>query len=550
MSDTPSNALSPQHRLLRQALVAMQFGDMEDSQSFAKSALWQAQRQGDGCAQARALLYLAQGDLQMSRMRRARETARRAAYLFQTEGDLVGEAEALATLSHGLSFMGQSTEAVETAFWSLRLCEGIEPLGEAMARSVLGLAFACGQHFDKAQDVLRQSVASLESAGLWAASCVPRFHMRAAELYRCFLERYQSGTWATLDRLRDLHGAPLHVRADADTLHAMVWPHPKTMALLDLTLAMESCWRGDFDDAVRRADAVYTSVEKGVEQPLVRLMEVWLRAEIAWAKQDWPIAEMQGQRLQQLAIRSENEHFRSISYLLLAQIMGAQNKQAHRNTQLRLMNMQETHLRDESLHSRKDRVEWQRRARTQGEEHPLSSIVARRAGQPAWNDALTGLCNRDHLEQVLPEVLDRGAERRLTPALAYVGLSPMLHAGQRLPDGVGDAILKAIAHILSRFVRQGDVAVRLGATQFAVLFPHVDAHAVAGLLARIHKAVNHVEWGKLHAGLELTATCGMALAEAGDTLESWLGRCLRSQAAFAAGSDTAPGGGQAQALAV
>ena len=116
MPDAPLLSSEPTHvTLLFQAQAALTRGDVDFSQTLSKSALLHAQRQNDAAGQARALLYLAQGDRQLSHLRRARETAERAAQMFQTHGDAAGEAEALTTLANVLSLMGHSADGLEAA---------------------------------------------------------------------------------------------------------------------------------------------------------------------------------------------------------------------------------------------------------------------------------------------------------------------------------------------------------------------------------------------------------------------------------------------------
>jgi len=72
-----------------------------------------------------------------------------------------------------------------------------------------------------------------------------------------------------------------------------------------------------------------------------------------------------------------------------------------------------------------------------------------------------------------------------------------------------------------------------------------DAHSAQALVARIHKAVNEFNWGHLRDGLEVTASCGSALAQPQDTLDSWLHRCgsahVRGKRLPASGLGLTPG---------
>lgn len=526
MPDAPVLATEPTHiTLLHQACAALMRGDVDYSQTLSKSALLHAQRHGDPVAQARALLYLAQGDRQMSRLRRARETSERAVHMFQMHADAAGEAEALATLAHVLSCMGHSGDGVEAALLALKLSPAEQPLVQAGAFTALGIAYACSQSFDQAAEALRRSIRGLESQGLWAESCLPRYHLRNAEIHRCFLERYYHGAITSLDRLTAVATTVAETTAQEGSVRSMLCPYRKVRALLELTHGFESCWRGDLGDAACRADTVCASMAKGMQQPAVMLMEVWLRTEIAWAQGDYMAAESHAQRLQQASVRAENEHMVATAHLLLAQIYAAGEKGTEAQEQLRLLKMQEMHLRQEALHSRAERVEGQLRARADRLNTRSLEHKARQLEQLAMQEPLTGLYNRRYLERKVLAVLQDAAERRRTPAMAFVDIDHFKQINDRFSHRVGDEVLRALARILSSFVREGDIPVRLGGDEFVVLFTHVDADSVPSLAARIHHAVNAFDWEDLHPGLEVRASAGLALAEAGDSLVSWLHRC-------------------------
>lgn len=519
----PSDAIH--NTLLHQAQLALHHGEVDYSQALSKSALLHAQRRNDGRAQARALLCLAQGDQQMSRFRRARETVQRAAHVFQTDGDSAGEAHALLILSYVYSVMGHSGEGVEAALLAIKLSEKSSRASEALAYTYLGVAYSHGHSFDRASEALERAINIFEDETLWPESCLPHFYLRAAEINRCFLDRYYHGAFVTLDRLRAYQGPAQKIHLHPTNPMVLECAYQETRALLDLSYGFESCWSGNLDDANLRANRVQASLGKSQHQQAVMLMEMWLRAEIAWASEDWHAAEAHTQRLLLLSLRAENEHMRSTAYLLLAQIYSAQGKDAQAQTQMRLLKMQEAQLRNESLHTREERVEWQLRARAEHATNRQLQQETRRLEQLALQDALTGLYNRRHLECTAPEILRKGRERGLCPAMVFVDVNHFKHINDTYSHRIGDEVLKAFARILSSFVREGDVSVRLGGDEFVVVFSHVDAHSTQALVRRIHKAVNDFDWQGVHPGLEVSTSVGLALAQDDDTLESWLHRC-------------------------
>jgi diguanylate cyclase (GGDEF)-like protein len=394
-----------------------------------------------------------------------------------------------------------------------------------MACNYLGVAYACSQSFDNAAELLERSVRMFEAQGLWAESCLPRYHQRYAEMHRCFLDRYYHGTFLSLDRLTQIAALPEQVTSQPGSVRSLLCPYRKTRALLDLTHAFELCWQGDLDEASRRADTISASVAKGMRQPAVILLEMWLRTEIAWAAEDWMSAEAHAQRLLQSAARAENEHLRATAYLLLIQIYSAQGKDLQAQAQQRLWKMQEMHLRKEALHSREERVEWQMRVRADRQASRHLEEKTRQLERLAMQDALTGLYNRRYLEQIVPALLSDATERQRAPALVFVDIDHFKQINDRFSHLVGDEVLRTVGRILSGFVREGDVSVRLGGDEFVVLFSHVEAQSSTSVVARIHKAVNEFDWNSVHPGLSVSASAGLALADSQDTLASWLHRC-------------------------
>jgi diguanylate cyclase (GGDEF)-like protein len=89
----------------------------------------------------------------------------------------------------------------------------------------------------------------------------------------------------------------------------------------------------------------------------------------------------------------------------------------------------------------------------------------------AWLDALTGLANRRHFNQILRETLDgpRSAARR---AVLLIGLDRFAPINERLGRPVGDALLCLVAQRLRRETREDDLLVRMGGDVFVILIPN------------------------------------------------------------------------------
>jgi diguanylate cyclase (GGDEF)-like protein len=100
------------------------------------------------------------------------------------------------------------------------------------------------------------------------------------------------------------------------------------------------------------------------------------------------------------------------------------------------------------------------------------AVAAGRNGQGqggmAWLDALTGLSNRRHFNQVLRDRLDSAAPDAGHTVL-MIDLDRFKTINDTLGHPVGDALLSLVARRLRRETREDDLLVRLGGDEFVIL---------------------------------------------------------------------------------
>jgi diguanylate cyclase (GGDEF)-like protein len=85
---------------------------------------------------------------------------------------------------------------------------------------------------------------------------------------------------------------------------------------------------------------------------------------------------------------------------------------------------------------------------------------------------------------------------------------------------VGDAVLCELGRLLRANCREGDVALRIGGEEFAVLLNGVSAERAVAAAERIRSGVLRHDWGALAPGLSVTASFGVAMvAEAATKFE-------------------------------
>jgi diguanylate cyclase (GGDEF)-like protein len=142
-------------------------------------------------------------------------------------------------------------------------------------------------------------------------------------------------------------------------------------------------------------------------------------------------------------------------------------------------------------------------------EHARLLAVAQQYARDSLSDALTGIPNRRDL--------DRRLDASPT-ALSLVGLIDV-DDFKRVNDiyghGVGDQVLRQVAHILRSAVRDEDFVARYGGDEFAVLCA-VGAPE-AGIEQRLVRGVADYDWRMIVPDLDITITVGVALLQPGDT---------------------------------
>lgn len=518
----------PVKQVLHQAELALKHGDWAHSLLLAKAALARAQAAQDVSGEARALLLLAQADCVVSHFRRAQETAQRAATLFQMCEDSLGEAQALATLAYTLSVMGHSAEGVEAALLGLKLNSGAPAPSLAMSYNHLGKAYAFGGNFERADEAFTRAIELLEFDGHWMEASQPRANQRAMVVTRCFFDRYYQGQFRSLERLAALRKTGSRTAQSRSNVLVIQGAHLEAQLLMGLCDGFEACWLGDVVAAQSHVDFAHAAAARAELNPSVVLVELWLRTEIAWAAEDWPLAEYHSHRMLQSAMSMDHEHMVCVAYLLSAQLLSAQGKERAAQAQLRALKLRENELRHAAMQQREERIEWQLQARANRATARRMELHAQQLEQMAMEDPLTGLFNRRYLDRMVPNLLRKGTERGLSPAMAFVDVDSFKQINDRFSHQVGDVVLQELAQILRSFVREGDVPVRLGGDEFVVAFAHVEEAAAHGLAQRIQDAVEAHPWHGVHPGLHVTVSVGVAGADLGDNLVNWLHRCDQS----------------------
>jgi diguanylate cyclase (GGDEF)-like protein len=130
----------------------------------------------------------------------------------------------------------------------------------------------------------------------------------------------------------------------------------------------------------------------------------------------------------------------------------------------------------------------------------------------AWLDALTGLSNRRHFNQVLADLVDN-APPGSKHAVLMIDLDRFKPINDTLGHSVGDALLCLVAQRLRRETREDDLLARLGGDEFVVLI--ANSERAEPLAARLIDALARPFLVEGHVA-NIGASIGIARFPAGE----------------------------------
>ncbi len=104
--------------------------------------------------------------------------------------------------------------------------------------------------------------------------------------------------------------------------------------------------------------------------------------------------------------------------------------------------------------------------------------------QLAMTDQLTGLANRTQLNNCMMQSIKLANREKEKLALLMLDLDEFKNVNDSFGHPVGDALLNAVASILTRLSRETDVVARIGGDEFMILVVHPDSEENAGINAQ------------------------------------------------------------------
>jgi len=130
--------------------------------------------------------------------------------------------------------------------------------------------------------------------------------------------------------------------------------------------------------------------------------------------------------------------------------------------------------------------------------------------EQAIRDPLTGLYNRRHLMEILEQEVRRAREEEYSFVVLVADLNNFKRINDRYGHPFGDEVLKEVADIFRKTLRESDLIFRYGGDEFVLLFPEVDGSALE-VAQKVKEAVARWVEERGLDSLEIGISLGMAV---------------------------------------
>ncbi|MDJ1156727.1 GGDEF domain-containing protein [Chelatococcus sp. SYSU_G07232] len=145
----------------------------------------------------------------------------------------------------------------------------------------------------------------------------------------------------------------------------------------------------------------------------------------------------------------------------------------------------------------------------------------------ALTDALTGVANRRHFDEMLVKAIDHATVSRTPLALVMIDVDHFKHFNDTYGHLTGDQVLRLVGATMREKVKTKATLARFGGEEFAVLLPDTLLETAHGIAETIRQTVMSRELVKRSTGESLgrvTLSLGVAVLRKGDTASSLLER--------------------------
>lgn len=133
-------------------------------------------------------------------------------------------------------------------------------------------------------------------------------------------------------------------------------------------------------------------------------------------------------------------------------------------------------------------------------------------GQSVTDD-MTGLYNHRHLIDVMGKELERAKRYHRTLSTIMLDIDGFKKINDQYGHLIGDRVLKELAYVLKKTVRQIDTVGRYGGDEFFVLLPESTINTARIVAGRIQNGVRAFRFNQLGNPLSITVSVGISSFE-------------------------------------
>lgn len=508
--------------LLLQAQAHADAGEGDRAMALAERALAQATAAQDGVQAAEAMFCMACCELRLlGRFGRALELAQRAALQFQQMQRVDGECRALATQSIAAGRLGYHEMAADSALLAIKLSDTLPPGRErVMAFHALGIAMFAGKCFVEAGYAYQQAIQIAQQCTPPLSTFELHIDLASTEALRYTVERNAGGHRLSLDVL-ELHVQRCRQLLIDDATSIAPSSHGNNLLILALAHTHLLTWQRRFDEAKVQL-AHFLHEQQRLNRPWMLAAVNWARTELALVQDRLDDAAEWAQQMAEIAREHRHEALLAVAYQLISHVCERRGDATGALAAIRQLGQREQLARAESLKGRVEVIERQVELRQKKQDVQRLEQDSRLYQRLAMEDGLTGLANRRQFEGLLSAQL----LSRLTGSVGLVMID--VDRFKQINDGfshnVGDEVLRGIAQILKAQTRPVDLPARLAGDEFVIVLNEADPAVAAQVCARIQQAVRAFDWSAIAAGLQVSISLGLTMAQDGDTVVSLLAR--------------------------
>ena len=153
------------------------------------------------------------------------------------------------------------------------------------------------------------------------------------------------------------------------------------------------------------------------------------------------------------------------------------------------------------------------------------------AEQRSNTDALTGLANRRSLEEFFRSAQIVAMETGAPLSILLIDIDHFKKFNDSYGHQVGDQVLRLVAQVLQKSVRDVDLAARYGGEELMAVLPGADLRLCADVAERIRRRISEARLTRRSTGQEIasvTVSIGVAQFRLAEAAEATIERCDRA----------------------